>query len=142
MAQAIPYSAWMAIAFFWAVCGFAVWKGGWEERIVGGALALAILATPIVKDHHWLGPQWGVLSVDLVLLVLIGVIALRTERWWPLPAAAFQLLGVMTHAARIADQSVGGWAYITAGVIWSYALLITITVGAFNHWRGGITRRV
>ena len=141
MAQEIPYSAWIAIAFFWAICGFAVWKGGWEERIAGGALALGALATPIVKDHHWLGPQWGVFSIDLVYLALIVAIAMRTKRWWPLPAAAFQLLGVMTHAARIADHSVGGWAYITAGVIWSYALLITVAVGAFNHWRENTSLR-
>lgn len=120
---------------FWAVCTFAIWKGGREEKIAGAALALAAFATPLLKDDRWLGPQWGVFAGDLAFLILIGGIAMRTRRWWPICAAGFQLLGVLTHTARLVDHSLGSWAYATAGVIWSYAVLAAVALGTYGAWR-------
>jgi hypothetical protein len=112
-----------------------VWKGGREEKLAGAALALAAFATPLLKDPRWLGPQWGVFAGDVAFLALIVTIAMRTRRWWPLCAAGFQLLGVLTHAARLIDDTVGSWAYATAGVIWSYAVLAAVAVGTIGSWR-------
>ena len=53
-----------------------------------------------------------------------------------MPAAAFQLLLVVTHAAIIADPGVRARAYITALILWSYLVLITLAVGTYTNWRG------
>jgi hypothetical protein len=120
---------------FVGVCAFAIWKGDEDERLAGAALAIADIATPFLKDHRWLGPQWGVFAVDMAFFALIVVIAFRTTKYWPIAAAGFQLLGLLTHAAMLIDKGVRAWAYVTAGVIWSYLILIALGVGTWNVWQ-------
>lgn len=126
---------WLTPAVFVGLCLVGLWFGGREERFTAGALLLAYAATLVFRDRSWLGTQWAGFMIDLAFLVLIGAIALRTRRYWPLAASGFQLLGVVTHAARMIDPNVHAWAYITAGVIWSHAVAAAVAVGAINHWR-------
>jgi hypothetical protein len=126
---------WPGIAFGWAVALAAFWKGGWSERTAAGAFILAWLATPLLRDRSWIGTQWGGFAIDIVFLAVLVGVALRSRRYWPLFAAAFQLLAVLTHLARIIDPHVHVWAYITAGVIWTYLTLFAIALGAYNRWR-------
>lgn len=126
---------WLGLAIFGAVCAFALWKGGAEERIAAASLLLGDVITLSFRDRSWEGTQWVGFGVDVAFLLVIGLIALRSKRYWPMAAAGFQLLGVVTHAARMIDSHVRPWAYITAGVIWSYAVLIALAVGAYNRWR-------
>lgn len=135
MAFPVAPSALLPIALFTAVCAFAMWKGDEEERLTGLALAFAAIAAPFLKDHRWLGLQWGVLAVDAAFFLLILVIAFRTTKFWPLAAAGFQLLGLVTHAVITMEAGVRAWAYVTAGVIWSYLILIALAVGTWNAWR-------
>jgi hypothetical protein len=126
---------WFPIVVIGGVCAAALLKGGREERIAAGAFVLGTLATPFIKDYSW-GTQWAIFGVDVVYLALLLVIALRSPRYWPLCAAGFQLLGVVTHAASIVDPMLPKWAYVTAGVIWTYLVLAAIAVGTWNAWRG------
>ncbi|WP_374469367.1 hypothetical protein [Phenylobacterium sp.] len=73
--------------------------------------------------------------MDVSLLVVVVVVAMRSSRYWPIFAAAFQLLAVITHAAHLLDPGVGDWAYVTAGVIWTYLLLLALALGTWNRWR-------
>ena len=118
-----------------AVCGGAFWRGGREEQTAAGAMLLSVLATLFLRDPKWSGTQWGAFAADAGLLVVLLVIALRTARFWPLFAAAFQLLCVITHIARILDPGVRAWAYATAQVIWTQWVLFAIGTGAFTNWR-------
>ena len=52
-----------------------------------------------------------------------------------MPAAAFQLLAVVTHMAIMADKGVRAWAYITALILWSYLVLISLAAGTYLHAR-------
>jgi hypothetical protein len=130
---ALPVS--VGLAIFLSVCALAIWKGDEDERVTGAVLAIADIATPFIKDHSWLGPQWGVFAIDGAFFALMLVIALRTRKYWPLAAAGFQLLGILTHAAVMVDKGVHAWAYVTAGVIWSYLILIALLMGTVNAWR-------
>jgi len=114
----------------------ALWRGGWAERTAAVAAVVANVASAALQDRtDWLDPQWGVLAVDILLLGVLAWIALRSSRYWPLFATAFQLLGVITHVAMMVDRTVNPWAYITAGVIWSYLVMIPLAVGTWNCWR-------
>jgi len=126
---------WLGLMVFAAVCTFALWKGGLEERITAASLLLGDVVTLALRDRSWQGTQWIGFGVDVAFLLIITTIALRSPRYWPLAAAGFQLLGVVTHAARMIDPHVQAWAYITAGVIWTYAVVIALAVGAYNRWR-------
>jgi len=115
--------------------GFALWRGGKPEKLLAIGLILGSLATAVVENRQdWLYPQWGILLVDFGYLALAVWIGMRSDRVWPLFTAGFQLVAVITHGAMMADRGVGGWAYITAGVIWSYMILLSIVVGTWLQW--------
>ena len=78
--------------------------------------------------------EWGILVVDLAALGGFIWIALNSPRYWPIFAAGFHLLAIVTHMARTVDPQVGGWAYITAEILWGYFLAAAIAYGA---WTGG-----
>ena len=126
---------WIGIAFGWAVAICAMWKGGWSERVAAAAFLIAWVATSLARDHRWIGPQWGGFVIDILFLAALLFVAFRSRRYWPLFAAGFQLLAVLTHLARIIDPNVHNWAYITAGVIWTYLTLFSIALGTYNRWR-------
>lgn len=124
------------------VSTYAWWRGGRVERAVAVANVIAWVATIAVQNRtNWVDPQWGMFTVDVLFLGVLLVLVVRTDRFWIMPAAAFQLLGVVTHAAIIADDGVRARAYITALILWSYLVLITLAVGSHLHWRAMMRRR-
>ncbi|KQW95413.1 hypothetical protein ASE17_12760 [Phenylobacterium sp. Root77] len=132
--SSLPEQIW-AIAML-AVSTYAWWRGGWVERVVAVTNVIAWLATIALQNRtNWVDPQWSVFAVDVVFLgVLLGLVV-RSDRTWILPAAAFQLLLVITHAAIIVDEGVRARAYITALILWSYLVLISLAVGAHMQAR-------
>jgi len=132
-AYALPH--WLWIATVMAVCaGAAVW-GRRDERIAAAALFVGWLLTVAVYSHRGLQTEWGILAVDAAVMAVLTWVALTTRRYWPIFAASFQLLAVIIHLARVVDPSLGGWAYITAEIIFGYWLAGAIGVGVLNRWR-------
>src|SRR3546814_160249 len=124
---------WVGVILTVVVCGGAFWKGGREEQLAAGGLLLSFALTVALRDRSWAGIQWSAFVGDLGVLILLTAIALRTRSYWPLAAAAFQLLCVVTHLARMVDPGVRAWAYATAQVIWSQLVFITVGVGTWNE---------
>ena len=136
MTIALP--PWLAYGVTLAICALALWQGRWEERASAAGQLANIALTVVWRDHSWPAVQRGAFVADLLFFAFLLVIALRTTRYWPLAAAAFALLAVLTHLAKMIDPALQQWAYITAGVIWTYSILAAIGVGTWNSWR---TRR-
>ncbi|HSV02293.1 MAG TPA: hypothetical protein VLI41_03725 [Phenylobacterium sp.] len=130
---AIP--AWLGIAVGWTVAALALWKGGRAERLAALGFLVAWLASPLLRHGGWEGPAWTGLLVDGLFLALLLWIALSSGRYWPLFAAAFELLSVFTHLARLIDPGVRAWAYATADAIWTYLLLAALCAGVVSRWR-------
>ena len=127
--------AWIGITIGWVISGAALWKGGRCERIAATAFLLTWIGASLTKDRDWVGTQWAGFGMDVALFAALFYLAMRSPRWWPLLAAGFQLLAVITHAASLIDRKLGAWAYITAGVIFTYLLLAALGVGTWNRWR-------
>jgi hypothetical protein len=125
----------LALALTILLCGLALWQGEREERFVALAIILNVGVTQLFRDRSWPNIQLAELVADVLTLALFSAIALRTSKYWPLCAAAFQLLSVMTHVAKLIDPLLQGWAYLTAIIIWTYLILITLAVGTWNSWR-------
>jgi hypothetical protein len=117
------------------VCGGAFWKGGREEQLAAVGLMLSTLTTVFLSDRRWVGLQWSAFAADTCLLVLLTWMTMRTRRYWPFMAAAFQLLCVAIHVARFIDPGVRAWAYATGQVIFSQWVFFAVGVGTFNTWR-------
>lgn len=133
MTIALP--PWLGFAVMFVVCSGAFIRGGVEERLTAGSILINVTATVVMRDQSWPQLQLAGFVIDVLSLVLLLTIALRTHKFWPLPAAAFQVLMVLTHVAKVIDPDLGQWSYMTAIVIWTYLLLIALGVGVWNCWR-------
>ena len=123
---------WVWPAALLGVCAIAIWRGRDEERLAAAGELATWALTLLVFQSRSESTQWSVLAIDALLLMLFIWIALRSRRYWPLCAAGFQLLAVVTHVGRTLDTSVSGWAYLTAVLIWNYLTLFTIGYGAWT----------
>lgn len=119
------------------VCGGGILRGGADERATAAAFLIGWAANAILLDRSWPAVQTAGLVIDFLFFLFLLAVSLRTTRFWPLVACGFQLLAVLTHAAKLVDRGVAQWAYITAGVIWTYLVLIAMAVGTWNVWRAG-----
>lgn len=133
MTIALP--PWLGFVVMFVVCSGAFIRGGVEERLTAGGLLTNVAATVVMRDHSWPQLQSAGFIVDVLFLVLLLAIALRTSKFWPLAAAAFQLLVALTHVAKMIDPELEQWSYITAIVIWTYLLMTALGVGVWNSWR-------
>ncbi|MBI1197250.1 MAG: hypothetical protein GC203_05245 [Phenylobacterium sp.] len=130
--SAYQLPVWVWPTALMVACGLAVWRGRDEERLAAAGLLANWALTLVVFRSRSQETQWAILALDSALLALYMWIALRTRRFWPLPVAGFQLLCVVTHVAHAVDPRVSGWAYLTAGIVWSYLILFTISYGAWT----------
>ena len=119
-----------------ASCGYALWRGRGEERIVAIACLLAVAATKFVVSPlstRYAGVEAGLLLIDLAMLTAFVAIALRSERFWPLWVAGLQLTGSTAHLMKQVSPDLLPKAYGAAAALWSYPILIILAVGV---WRG------
>jgi hypothetical protein len=128
---------WLGLAILLCVFAAALLKGGGDERAAAVGLVANVLFTALLRDRSWPHVQWTEFALDVLLLALLVGIALRSRKFWPLSAAAFQLLATVTHIAKMVDPNVHQWAYLTAIVIWTYGLIAALGAGVWNHWRAG-----
>lgn len=119
-----------------STAALSIWRGGWAERTVAFGMAVSSIATAVFQDtHHPSSPQWADLTVDLIYLALLIWVALRSNRRWPLFAAAFQLVAVVIYFARLADWRVGARAPFLAGGVWSFLILFAVIFGVWLNGR-------
>lgn len=130
---------------FWAlllsICGYAFWRGQSEERIAAGACFLATLVTvldiaPVGLRYRSIDPAQ--LAIDGAMLATFIVIALRSDRFWPLWVAGLQLTMSLSHLMKAIDSSLIPRVYAAAAVLWSYPILFIILIGTWRaHRRRG-----
>ena len=116
-------------------CGTALWYGRDSERWTALVLVFAAIASVIAQTSNFFQPESGILLIDLALLSYLVWLALRSDRFWPLYAAGFQIIGTLIHVARITDESIFQSAYATGQILWSYPVLLTLAVGTWFEAR-------
>ena len=128
------YYIFLAILFL--TCGYALWRGRSDERIVAAACLLATLATRFAISPlsvRYTGIEHGLLIIDLLMLAIFVAIALRSERFWPLWVAGLQLTNSMAHLMKAIELDLLPVAYRADAVFWSYPILFILAIGT---WRG------
>jgi hypothetical protein len=121
----------ISFLFVLLVTGAAVLsRGGRIERLVFALLVTAALLTPLVAWNGFVTPEWGVFIVDVTLLAVLVGVALSSDRYWPMFAAAAHLIGVAVHLARIVAPDILPWAYATGSALWSYPVFGALAGGA------------
>jgi hypothetical protein len=118
--------------------GYAIWRGGLPERIVGVSLLLAGLLTRLAYQPfagRFVSVDWGVLAIDVVLLAILLAVALFADRFWPLWLAAFHALGTGAHLVRGVDYGIEPVAYAILLAAWSYPMILLLAIGTARHAR-------
>ncbi|NNM77390.1 hypothetical protein HJG53_10785 [Sphingomonas sp. ID1715] len=118
--------------------GYAVWRGGVPERIVGISLLLAGLLTRLAYQpfaERFVSVDWGVLAIDVALLTVLIAVALYADRFWPLWLAAFHVLGTGAHLVRGMDHGIEPVAYAILLAAWSYPMIVLLVLGTARHAR-------
>lgn len=112
-------------------CGYALWKGTRDARIIGLTCLVAAFASyPFMTRYA--GVEITVLFVDLLVLALFVYVALNSDRFWPLWIAGFQVTTVIGHLLRVMSGDLVPIAYAVALRFWAYPELIILAVAV---WR-------
>ncbi|MCU0892698.1 MAG: hypothetical protein MUE77_13490 [Sandarakinorhabdus sp.] len=112
--------------------------GGRDEQIAAAAF---IIATIVTRLYHatYAHVELSILAVDGTLLLGLVALALTSDRFWPMYAAAFQLLGTVVHVASMTEAGSYAWAYAVGLIFWSYAVMAALMAGT---WVEGRSRRL
>lgn len=116
-------------------CGYALWRGKVDARIVAATFLLGNYATIALRSHPaggYSSLELGIFAVDVACLLAFTYAALISDRFWPLWVSGFQLTTSFGHILKLADSSLLPLAYATALRFWGYPILIILAVGV---WR-------
>lgn len=121
------------IALLIASNAYAFTRGGWEGRWTALLLTFAAFSGPAVLH---LGRPYAdksvlLLAMDFPLLLALGAIAFRTDRFWPLWLVALHLLSVCAEIATIIDKQVLARQYQAAQAFWSIPMQLLLALGVF-----------
>ena len=122
-----------------AVCAYAFLRGKSDERFAAAICLAATIATRLALSpvtSRYSGVELGVFLVDLLTLAGFTVIALRTDRFWPLWVAGLQLTTMVAHGLKAIELGLVPQAYAAAARFWVYPIFLIIFVGTWrSHHR-------
>lgn len=120
-----------------AVSWFAIRRGGAPERLVGWMLLAAALTTLAigVPGNAYRGLSWLNFGIDLALFLGLLAIALRANRFWPYWMAAFELLAIGVHGARVLDPTFVPIVYSRLIGQVAYPMCLVLVLGTYHYTR-------
>lgn len=122
--------------FVVAICVFAFLKGNEPERIVAGAYVLGWFASMLMQnDTDLFNTQWGLVAIDVGMLLLLSAMVWKSRVSWPAWAAACQLLVVMSHFVSMSDLRPAMANYIAVVNLAGYGVLLALAIGTFWAWQ-------
>lgn len=126
-------AAYFALLFI--VSAYAFLRGRTDERIAATICIVASIASVIAMSPlrgRYSHVEIGVLLVDGLALTAFVLLALRSERFWPLWAAGLQLTTLVAHVLKAVQLDLIPHAYAAAARFWVYPIFLIIVVGT---WR-------
>lgn len=127
---------WASLIVLLVTAATAFWRGGWPERLSASAMIVAWVATGVLYNSILLrGTQAGPMLVDVMLMLALLFVALKSNRWWPMWACAFQALNVVLHFALLADEVLWRRASWIASSCFSYLAMLALLFGALGRRR-------
>lgn len=115
-------------------CGIALKYGKTYERLTAVTLVAAAFASPLVEKYSFENVEIGIFAIDLWVAVFLVTIALQSDRFWPMWAAAFEIVGVLAHLVRY-FQPLKAASYSAVESLWAYPVLIALAVGTLLEGR-------
>ncbi len=111
-------------------------KGGHPERLAVTVL-IAVYASSSVTFRWRIGDvSWASAVEDAVLLVILGRLALKGDRWWPLAAAASAALLMLTHVLTVLTP-LTHYAAVSAQIGLRLVIDSALLFGVLERWLAG-----
>ena len=125
------------LAFMTSCCGYALFRGGKPERIGAGIVIVASFFTSDLAPHGlgWAGASMNLVLIDSLTMSAVTVLALTSNRYWPMWFAGFCLVGLMTHVAAAAMPEFAPKAYSLSQGFWAYPAIGAMALGTWSHRR-------
>ena len=140
-----PMNSVLLVILFWlllgASCGYALWRGRKYERIAAliciFATVASIIGHSLMRKYRpdYSGVEISDLLIDGSMLAAFTMIALRSDRFWPLWVAGLQLTISISHFLKAVKPDLLPMAYGTAERFWGYPILIILLVAAWRQHR-------
>jgi hypothetical protein len=112
-------------------CGYALWKGSRDARIVAATCLVAAFASFPIAAYG--SVEINVLIVDLLVLASFLYVALQSDRFWPLWIAGLHVTTVIAHALKLMTGDLVPIAYAVALRMWAYPELIILAIAVWRH---------
>lgn len=127
------------LAILAAVSVYAFLRGRSDERLAAAVCIAATGATHglmLLIGETYARVEFGLLLVDFGALAAFLYIALRTDRFWPLWVAGFQLTTMAAHLMKAVRLDLMPQAYAAAAKFWVYPIFLMIVIGTWrSHQR-------
>lgn len=127
---------------YWSIlivsCGYALIRGRTDERLAAGVcIAASLISVAVLSPMsvRYTTIEEGEMAVDSVVLAVFLLVALRSDRFWPLWITGLQLTTTLSHMLKAVDFKLLPAAYGAAERFWSYPILVIIAVGAWRQHR-------
>lgn len=115
---------------------FAFLKGNRAEKFGAGAYLFGWFASLVLQqDEGFRSVPFGLLLIDICMLLAFCAIAWRYKHAWPVWAAGLQLITVMSQVMRLTNQNVHVASLYTVTNLTSYLIIVSIAVGTFYAWQ-------
>lgn len=127
---------WVFVVLQLLVSGYAFWRGGAPERVVGGLMIAALFATAAISyltraDFAQI-VMWLFL-VDALFFLGMCVVAATADRYWPLWIAALQFDALAIHMVRAYDPGLIPFVYAWSSGQIAYPMLLILAGGTLRH---------
>ncbi|MEE9433234.1 MAG: hypothetical protein V3V15_03240 [Sphingorhabdus sp.] len=119
-------------------CSYVYIRGGCTGRIGAAILVVTSLL------GHWFGSNmaWGQFRYDIALidtacLMLFLLLAMRSDRYWPIWAAGLQQTAVLTHLGAAILPEISPAIYEALATFWKLPILVVMVAGTYLDLRSG-----
>ena len=114
-----------------ASCGYALWKGSRDARIVAATCLIATFASVPIAAYG--AVEVNVVFVDMLVLASFLYVALQSDRFWPLWVAGLHVTTLVGHALMLLIGDMVPIAYAVALRLWAYPELIILAIAVWRH---------
>lgn len=95
--------------------------------------SLSSLAVGKIWGTPWIRTEGEIFAIDIIALLALLYLTIKSDRFWPMWASAFQLLAVTIHTVVMIAPDVTPWAFATGAVFCAYPMLLALALGSFEN---------
>ena len=125
-------------ALMYGACGYALWRGRKDARIVAAVFLIGNFATLALRSSVMGGYssfEVSIFLIDVACLLAFTYAAMISDRFWPLWVSGLQLTTSFGHVLKAVDYELLPLAYAASLRFWSYPILIILVVGVWRSQR-------